>query len=37
MKYCKKCVIPDTRPHIELDAAGVCNACRAHVTKKVID
>lgn len=37
MKYCKKCVIPDTRPHIELDSSGVCNACRANATKKNID
>lgn len=28
MKYCKKCVIPDTRPGLYLDDEGVCQACR---------
>jgi len=37
MKYCKKCVIPDTRPNIILDNDGVCNACNAHQTKSIID
>src|SRR3990167_1444803 len=37
MKYCKVCIIPDTRPHIELDQEGVCNACRAHKAKRKIN
>lgn len=37
MKYCKSCVLPDTRPNIKLDEDGVCNACRSHSTKVVID
>ena len=28
MKYCKKCVQPDTRPKITFDQEGVCYACR---------
>lgn len=28
MNYCKSCVMPDTRPGIELDRSGECNACR---------
>ena len=28
MKYCKKCVQPDTRPKIVFDKDGVCFACR---------
>jgi len=28
MKYCKKCVQPDTRPNIVFDEDGVCMACR---------
>lgn len=28
MKYCKKCVQPDTRPGIEFDGEGICPACR---------
>jgi len=30
MKYCKKCVQPDTRPGIVFDKEGVCSACRAY-------
>src|SRR3989338_44066 len=26
--YCKKCLMPNTRPRIEFDQGGVCNACR---------
>jgi N-acetyl sugar amidotransferase len=26
--YCKKCVIPETRPHTEIDENGVCSACK---------
>ena len=37
MKYCARCVIPDTRPNIVLDAEGVCNACRSHGTRASID
>ena len=28
MRYCRSCIIPDTRPHIQLNAEGECNACR---------
>ena len=37
MKYCKKCVLPDTRPNLVLDEEGVCNACRSHDTKVEIE
>lgn len=37
MRYCRRCVLPDTRPHLVLDAEGVCNACRSHATKRSID
>jgi len=37
MKYCKKCILPDTRPNLILDEEGVCNACRNHGTKLEID
>ncbi len=36
MKYCKLCVQPDTRPGIELDASGVCNACIGHEEKTAV-
>lgn len=34
MKYCKKCVMPDTKPYIIFDEEGVCTACRAHEKKR---
>jgi len=37
MNYCRRCILPDTRPNLTLDAAGVCNACRAHESRKAID
>ena len=27
MKYCKKCILPDTRPGLVLNSAGICSAC----------
>jgi N-acetyl sugar amidotransferase len=35
IKYCKKCVIPNTRPDINFDNQGVCNACNNHIEKKI--
>lgn len=29
MKYCTKCVMPDTRPGISFDNNGVCSACQS--------
>lgn len=37
MKYCKKCVMPNTRPGIYFDEEGVCQACRAEEQKDVTD
>lgn len=37
MKYCKKCVMPDTRPGISFDDKGVCSACQAYENRKNID
>jgi N-acetyl sugar amidotransferase len=33
MKYCRRCVLPDTRPGISLDQDGLCSACRGHDRK----
>jgi N-acetyl sugar amidotransferase len=27
MKYCKNCLYPDTKPHLEFDENGICSAC----------
>ncbi len=37
MKYCKKCVMPDTRPGIVFDEEGVCSACRSYEKQKTVD
>jgi hypothetical protein len=36
MKYCNKCLQPDTRPNIQFDSLGVCPACDyASVVKNI--
>ena len=37
IKYCIKCVMPDTKPDLLLDEAGICNACRAYENRKDIN
>lgn len=37
MEYCKKCIMPDTRPSLTFDDEGVCDACRTAEAKKEID
>lgn len=37
MKFCKKCVMPDTRPGISFDENGVCIACRNDARKANTD
>ncbi|MGA2852573.1 MAG: N-acetyl sugar amidotransferase [Verrucomicrobiota bacterium] len=37
LKYCKRCVMPDTKPDLLIDAEGICNACRAYEQRKVVD
>ncbi len=37
MRFCQKCILPDTRPNLVIGKDGVCNACKSHATKAVID
>jgi len=37
MKYCARCITPDSRPNIRFDTHGVCSACRNFETKPAID
>ncbi|MFX1256297.1 MAG: N-acetyl sugar amidotransferase [Promethearchaeota archaeon] len=37
MKYCKKCVMPDTRPYIIFNDEGICQACINSEKIKSID
>lgn len=37
LTYCKKCVMPDTKPDLILDPEGVCNACRSYEKRREVD
>ncbi len=37
MKFCKRCVMPDTRPGIIFDEEGICSACRSYENRAKID
>ena len=37
LTYCKKCLMPDTKPDLYLDEEGVCNACRSYENRVSID
>ena len=37
MKYCVKCLMPDTRPGSIFDDKGVCQACRNYEKRREID
>ena len=37
MNYCKRCIMPDTRPDQYLNAQGVCNACLSFDYQKKIN
>ena len=37
MKYCKKCIMPDTRPYISFDDDGICQPCKRYENRKNID
>jgi N-acetyl sugar amidotransferase len=37
IRYCTRCVMPDTKPDLLLDHEGVCNACRSYESRKEVD
>lgn len=37
VRYCKTCLMPDTRPRVVFNAEGVCNACLTAIEKNRID
>lgn len=37
MKYCSRCLYPESKPDISFDAAGVCSACQAFDARATID
>lgn len=37
MRFCRKCVMPETRPDLAFDKHGICDACLSADTKEKID
>jgi N-acetyl sugar amidotransferase len=37
LTYCRRCVMPSTKPDLHLDEEGVCNACRSYEKRKDVD
>jgi len=37
MRWCRACLLPDTRPNLVIGPDGVCNGCANHGTKRAID
>ena len=37
LTYCKRCVMPATKPDLDLDGEGVCNACRSYEQRQEVD
>lgn len=37
MRYCRRCVMPETKPDLFIDKEGVCSACRSFERRRDID
>lgn len=37
LTYCRRCVMPDTKPDLHLDGEGICNACRSYERRMEVD
>lgn len=37
MKYCVRCIYPDTKPDLTFDENGVCSACLSYEARAIID
>jgi len=37
IRYCKRCVMPETKPDLYIDEEGICIACRNHEIRPEID
>jgi N-acetyl sugar amidotransferase len=35
--YCRRCLMPETKPDLYIDSEGVCSACRSYEQRKAID
>lgn len=37
IKYCRRCLLPETKPNLYIDEEGVCDACRNYEERKEVD
>lgn len=37
IRYCTHCVMPDTKPDLQLDEQGICSACQSYFRRKEVD
>ena len=37
IRYCRRCLMPETKPDLFIDEEGVCSACRSYGQRAVID
>lgn len=37
IKYCKRCIMPETKPDLLIDKDGICNACLNYENRKAVD
>ena len=37
IRYCRRCVMPDTKPDLLIDEQGICSACRNFDARETID
>lgn len=37
IRYCRRCVMPETKPDLFIDDEGICNACRSYERREEVD
>jgi len=37
IRYCRNCVMPETKPDLFIDEEGMCSACRYYLNRKEVD
>lgn len=37
IKYCRRCLMPETKPDLPMDGEGICGACRSYERRKEVD
>ena len=37
LRYCTRCVMPETKPDLFIDGDGICSACRNYEHRQTVD